>query len=248
MKTFKNIILGVIIGIIISSSVAFGTDIIRNSYFNSDLKLAINNHQVSNIRIVTVELEGEKYGRNYYSIADLVKALNDYGGISAKVDFDSVTKTTIVEIEKSTIDNTNPKITPTPNSLEQNEQRKEEVIMNEIPLNKYGHPDFSNIPKEQKPPVETDGECSYFIHNEIKYIFVSGMLGTPHLKLSEPYRFECPVIDGKFQFGLQLIKSDETGRHVIIDDIPYAWYYAVANYCIPYDYYVNNIIPIIEGE
>jgi len=65
--------LGIVIGIIISSSfTVFGTDIIRNSYFNSDLKLVINNHQVPDIRIVTVELEGEKYGRNYYSIADCV--------------------------------------------------------------------------------------------------------------------------------------------------------------------------------
>lgn len=252
MKTFKNIILGVIIGIIISSSVAFGTDIIRNTYFNSNLKLAINNHQVPDIRIVTVELEGEKYGRNYYSIADLIKALNDYGGISAKVDFDSVTKTTIVEIEKSTIDNTNPKITPAPNSLEQNEQRKEEVIMNEIPLNKYGHPDFSNIPKEQKPPVETDGTYYYFYYNEVKYIFATGdfILNIPRLKLPESFSLESPVPvqDGKFYEGLQLYKSDENGKQVIIDDIPYAWYSMASNYCIPYDYYVNNIIPIIEGE
>ena len=35
---------------------------------------------------------------------------------------------------------------------------------------------------------------------------------------------------------------------VIINDIPYAWYSMASNYCIPYDYYVNNIIPIIEGE
>ena len=63
MKTFKNITLGIVIGIIISSSFTiFGADIIRNTYFNSNLKLAINNHQVPDIRIVTVELEGEKYG------------------------------------------------------------------------------------------------------------------------------------------------------------------------------------------
>jgi len=243
----KGIVIGLIIGILITSSVAFGADAIRNVYFNQDLKLAINGKPIQDLRIVTVELEGEQYGRNYYSIADLVKALNDFGGVVAKVDFDSVTKTTVVEIEKSTIDNTNPKITPTPNSLEPNEQRKEEVIMNEIPLNKYGHPDFSNIPKEEKPEVETDGTNHYFTYNGVKYIFVTYKYSTIKLKLPEPYYFESPVIDGKFYFGLQLMKSDETGKHIIIDDIPYAWYEYVSNYCIPYDYYINTIIPIFKG-
>jgi len=253
MKTIRNIIFGFIIGVMtMFGIVAFGTDIIKNTYFNSDLKLAINNHQVSDIRIVTVELEGEQYGRNYYSIADLIKAINDYGGVSAKVDFDSATKTTIVEIREVASNNSTSKITPVPTSIESNNQGKEEAIMSVVPLNKYGHPDFSEIPQEQKPPVETDGTYHYFIYNEIKYIFATGdfILNIPRLKLPEPFSLESPVPvqDGKFYEGLQLYKSDENGKQVIINDIPYAWYSMASNYCIPYDYYVNNIIPIIEGE
>jgi hypothetical protein len=234
----KGIVTGLIIGILITSSVAFGADAIRNSYFNPDLKLAINGKPVQDLRIVTVELEGEQYGRNYYSIADLVKALNDFGGVVAKVDFDAGTKTTVIDIEQKTV-----YITPIPkNSL----QREGDVTMNEVPLNKYGHPDFSNVVPNERPKIETDGTYYYFTYNDTKYILVSGGSNEPQLKLPEPYRFEIPIIDGKIHFGIQLIKSDETGREVIIDDIPYAWYYRASSYCIPYDYYVNTIIPIVN--
>ena len=57
----KGIVIGLIIDILITSSVAFGADAIRNSYFNPDLKLAINGKPVQDLRIVTVELEGEQY-------------------------------------------------------------------------------------------------------------------------------------------------------------------------------------------
>jgi hypothetical protein len=92
--------MSIIIVVLLSSSVAFGASIIKNSYFNPDLKLVINNNEVQDIQIVTVEIEGEKYGHNYYSIADIVKALNKYGGINAELNYNPETKTTTINIEQ----------------------------------------------------------------------------------------------------------------------------------------------------
>ncbi len=234
MKTFKNIILGVIIGIIISSSVAFGTDIIRNSYFNSDLKLAINNHQVSNIRIVTVELEGEKYGRNYYSIADLVKALNDYGGISAKVDFDSVTKTTIVEIGETLTKNVNSKpptetnVSPTPTPTIPPAQKA--IVSEDVMTNIT---DFTTN--------ENDEET--FVVNGIKYITDNSV--KRYINKSDKDLVIFIMVDNK-----SYLRQRTNILNIVLDDIPtfrYLNQHGNVNHCFKYEDYINIIVPFVEG-
>ncbi|HZK27725.1 MAG TPA: hypothetical protein VFD00_09360 [Thermoclostridium sp.] len=42
LKNSRQLIIGIVIGVILASTVAFGADIISNSYFNDNLKLAIN--------------------------------------------------------------------------------------------------------------------------------------------------------------------------------------------------------------
>ena len=237
MKTFKNIILGVIIGIIISSSVAFGTDIIRNSYFNSDLKLVINNHQVPDIRIVTVELEGEKYGRNYYSIADLIKALNDYGGISAKVDFDSVTKTTIVEIGETVTKNvyseplteTNVNPTPTP-TIPTIPPTQEAIVSEDVITN------ISNF-------VTNENGEETFIANNIKYITDESV--TKYIHKSDKDLVIFVMVDNK-----SFIRQRTNILNIALDDIPtykYLSQYGSTSYCFKYEDYINIIVPFVEG-
>jgi hypothetical protein len=238
MKTFKNITLGIVIGIIISSSfTVFGADIIRNTYFNSNLKLTINNHQVPDIRIVTVELEGEKYGRNYYSIADLIKALNDYGGISAKVDFDSVTKTTIVEIGETVTKNvyneplteTNVNPTPTP-TIPTISPTQEAIVSEDVITN------ISNFATNE------NGEET-FIANNIKYITDESV--TKYIHKSDKDLVIFVMVDNK-----SFIRQRTNILNIALDDIPtykYLNQYGSTSYCFKYEDYINIIVPFVKG-
>lgn len=235
MKTFKNITLGMVIGILISSSaIVFGADIIRNTYFNSNLKLTINNHQVPDIRIVTVELEGEKYGRNYYSIADLIKALNDYGGISAKVDFDSTTQTTVVEIGETLTKNVNSKPptetnvnpTPTPTISPAQKAIVSEDVMTDIT-------DFTTN--------ENDEET--FLAGGIKYITDESV--TRYVHQSDKDLVIFIMVDNK-----SYLRQRTDILNIVLDDIPtfrYLNQHGNVNHCFKYEDYVNIIIPFVEG-
>lgn len=252
----KKLLVCILILSLSFASVAFGASVIRNAYFNEDLKLVINGNPVD-IRIVTVELEGEQYGRNYYSIADLVKALNDYGGISAKVDFDSNTKTTIIEVEKTvaqdeTVSNNSkqaisvstpvttvtPTKTPTPMPTEKPKEKKTV----EVPLNKYGLPDFSTCPSK-KPFPEDDGTNVYFTFDGVKYISFHNMPNHPKL-LPDNYRFERDMVDGKLSDVIAFKKKNpETNKwEALIEEVPYT---DMGFLSIKYDYYINTVKPLI---
>jgi hypothetical protein len=97
----KKFILMLLACLLLSTTIVYGASVIKSAYFNEGLKLAVNGSQVD-VRFITVELEGEQYGRNYVSVADFVKALNDYAGLNATVDFDSKTQTIIVDAKVST--------------------------------------------------------------------------------------------------------------------------------------------------
>jgi hypothetical protein len=220
----KGIVTGLIIGILITSSVAFGADAIRNSYFNPDLKLAINGKPVQDLRIVTVELEGEQYGRNYYSIADLVKALNDFGGVVAKVDFDANTKTTVIDIEQKTV-----YITPIPEQSLQVEGREEivKVIEPEKPKTPDGF-EIRMMDSKQYVSFGDIGDKAY----AIGYRFGKCNDGTIKLtKLDLTVTDRTPGI---------VYPTDE----VILDDVPITNVYGT--YCVELDYYIENIMPIIN--
>lgn len=266
----KKILFGIIIGIILSSSVAFGTDIIRNSYFNSDLKLAINNHQVSDIRIVTVELEGEQYGRNYYSIADLIKAINDYGGISAKVDFDSATKTTIVEIGEGVAENINnnhtqtPIVTPipTPTTAPYTQYIPDpnpSIEPTPTPISKSTLDGESNPENDEKGGSnnsvqleiltnitdynfnEETGEET-FASNGVKYI-----TGHSLSTIIEKNKYLSIFIKSGNKSYIH--KKYDMGN-VLLSNIPSKIYKDVnGNFraCFEYDYYLNTLLPFIEG-
>jgi hypothetical protein len=97
----KKFILMLLACLLLSTTIVYGASIIKSAYFNEGLKLAVNNSE-ADVRFITVELEGEVYGRNYVSIADVIKALNDYAGLNATVDFDSKSQTIIVDAKVST--------------------------------------------------------------------------------------------------------------------------------------------------
>jgi len=231
----KGIVTGLIIGILITSSVAFGADAIRNVYFNQDLKLAINGKPIQDLRIVTVELEGEQYGRNYYSIADLVKALNDFGGVVAKVDFDAGTKTTVIDIEQKTV-----YITPIPEQSLQVEGGEEIVRVIE-PENR---PE-SKVIVPEKPKTPDGFEIRMM---DSKQYVSFGDIGDKAYAIG--YRFgKCN--DGTIKLTkLDLTVTDRTPGivyptdEVILDDVPITNVYGT--YCVELDYYIENIMPIIN--
>jgi hypothetical protein len=196
------------------------------------MNLVINGNPVD-IRIVTVELEGEQWGRNYYSIADLIKALNDYGGISAKVDFDSTTKTTIIEINQTVTEsvykgeNTMPTSIPTPTFTQ--EER------------------INNILKTI--PTTPDGLYIYKWNN-IQYVSPINVQkkaqknGYDLIRNKQNNKFQLIKIDASIKDRKlnQIFDSDE----IIIEDIPSIMLSNDSDFGIDINYYIETIMPIIN--
>jgi hypothetical protein len=97
----KKFILMFLACLLLSTTFVYSASVIKSAYFNEGLKLTVNGSE-ADIRFITVELEGEQYGRNYVSVADFVKALNDYAGLDATVDFDSKSQTIIIDTNVTT--------------------------------------------------------------------------------------------------------------------------------------------------
>lgn len=242
LKKYKQLFVGIVIGFVIASSVAFGADVISNAYFNSDLKLAINGQEVKDIRIVTVELEDEQYGRNYYSIADLIKALNDYGGISAKVDFDSATKTTVVEVErKEDVVMATP--TPVPETYEEImdrvtsiiEKNRQEETENKTPTG-TNQPSVNKYTEDGLEILEVDG-VKYLsrdvVFEQYKYVSLEFNSREKTLKLRDD------SLPGTLNLTPETLKYFE-------EEIP--WYDPLnkGKVYIKYDYYMNTLVPKLE--
>lgn len=241
LKNSRQLIIGIVIGVILASTVAFGADIISNSYFNDNLKLAINGNEVQDIRIITVEIEGEPYGRNYYSIADLIKAFNDYGGISAKVDFDAKTQTTVVEVEREVV-----MITPTPEPksspvldalIEKVEQEKLQEEQEPESKNEVDGPTVNRYTEDGLEILEADGE---------KYI--------DRLNIHEKYRKYVTLEFSAREKTLKLCNDSPPGFLILTpktmkyfeEEVP--WYDLLndGRVYIKYDYYINTLIPKLE--
>lgn len=234
----KKFILMLIACLVLSSSIVYGASVIRSAYFNEGLTLAVNN-QSADVRFVTVELEGEQYGRNYVSVADFVKALNDYAGLNATVDFDSKTQTIIVDskVMESNVDDATTGTIDTGGDI---------VSEQEVPLNKYGLPDFSNYAGE-KPAIENDGVNAFKTVNEVKYIRLRNYeRGNPNNPFPENFRFERLIENGKFTDKIAFETRDKETKAItmLIEEVPYAY---LDDFYVPYDYYLNTILPLTQG-
>ena len=224
LRNSKVLIIGILIGIILASTAAFGADVIRDSYFNSDLKLAINGKPIQDLRIVTVELEGEQYGRNYYSIADLVKALNDFGGVVAKVDFDANTKTTVIDIEQKTV-----YITPIP---EQSLQvGGDENTVTTINQNWEKTPDGLIIWKHDGGKHISMGDIKFKL-KENNYSLVYTDTGVVLIK---------PDLSIKNRDPRTVYDTDE----IIINDVQMITIDRDGSKSITPEYYIENIMPLV---
>lgn len=156
------------------------------------------------------------------------------------------------------------------NAIQIDTRVKETVVTNKlvkegdnvsVPLNKYGLPDFStytgvkpvlyneshNFFNWTDTSICNDGIYKFFEYGEVKYISLTDKLSFKKF-LPSGFYFHCPFIDGKVSYVLQLAKRDfETDDQVIlIDEIPYAIYGNNRDYYIPYDYYLDTIIPLTQ--
>jgi hypothetical protein len=124
---------------------------------------------------------------------------------------------------------------------------REVETMSEVPLNKYGLPDFSKAPKEQRPATEKEGDITFFTYDGLKYIGLRTSIGL----ISRPYFFKeiTPSKAGGNYFVTQLAKGtlDGTEPPIIIEEIPYALHSSNDDYYITNDYYINTILPLIQG-
>jgi hypothetical protein len=120
--------------------------------------------------------------------------------------------------------------------------------VSEVPLNKYGLPDFSNYTGE-KPVIEDDGLDQYFTYEGIKYIRLGRDENRPSM-VTRPYGLNDPPIDNegnrKIILAKTVITEEAEESIIILDEIPYAMYDGFRTYYIPYDYYLNTILPLIQ--
>lgn len=73
----KKYLSGFLTGIIITLTITtFASTVIKEAYFNNDIKIIDSEKGQVNTEIVTVIKDGETSGRNFVSVADLSKALD----------------------------------------------------------------------------------------------------------------------------------------------------------------------------
>lgn len=257
LKNSRQLIIGIVIGVILASTVAFGADIISNSYFNDNLKLAINGNPINDIRIVTVEIEGEQYGRNYYSIADLIKAFNDYGGISAKVDFDAKTQTTVIEVEREVVMIIpTPEPTPTPEPVNspalealKEKVKKEQTEVLEPDRTKEDNLDVKTYTDENGIEIsEVDGEKyinNKVVNNILSEFFGGSVFAVPNdgnkLRIMD-LRIPNVGFDNGSMFAEKSLIPDE------LSSLELEWFdpQDESEYYIKYNDYNDKILPFIK--
>lgn len=214
----KKFILGFLTCLLLSTTVVYGASIIKSAYFNETLKLAVNGSQ-ADVAFVTVEVEGEQYGRNYVSVADFVKALNDKAGLNATVDFDSASKTILVDSKV----------------IESNVEDATKTVGGDIvsEANKY----LENVLDTDM--VQGDNGEVTFTSNGIKYITASSVFLI--LQATEKYKLWCTST------GAFIYASDLNAR--VLDNIPFKLYKIESGCdkaCFSYDYYIDAILPLIK--
>lgn len=126
---------------------------------------------------------------------------------------------------------------------------REVETVSEVPLNKYGLPDFSKVPADEKPTIEDDGKNQYFTYEGVKYIRLGWDKYHPRM-IPYGYYLWNPDIDENNMRKIVLTKTveqdGESKSITVFDEIPYSPYDTSANYYIPYDYYQNTFVPELE--
>jgi hypothetical protein len=212
----KKFILGFLTCLLLSATVVYGASAIKEAYFNETLKISVNNY-VGDVEIVTVTKEGEQYGRNFVSVADYNKLLNDGAGLNLTTDFDQKNSTVVVQskVEDTTetstggaiVSDTIEKITQTPDGITmidtwEGKQYIGEAYIN-MKINAKGY--------EFVPNVQTD-----------KMMLIKG--NSPDFK----YRFA----------------SQKSEYVVILENIPTISVYG--GDCVEANYYINIMLPLIK--
>jgi hypothetical protein len=228
LKKYKQLLIGILIGILIAA-VPVGAAVQEYILKQSECKIVVDGEVVKG----ELPLLIMDPGFNYIPAAEF-RSICDKMGIG--FEFDSPTK----EIR---IDTAQVKAEPTPvPEIIPNEKGETEEM--EVPLNKYGLPDFSNY-DGQRPPKEDDGTNVYFTYDGVKYISIYTFPNHPKL-LPPDYRFEIGVENGKLNDIISFKKRNlETMEwDILIEEVPYTH---ISVMCIRYDYYQNTVLPMIEG-
>jgi hypothetical protein len=114
----------------------------------------------------------------------------------------------------------------------------------EVPLNKYGLPDFTGW-TGSFPKAEREGGYLFFTYKGVRYLCLLEFPSTPRRIVPDNFRFRKPVINGRIGDIIVFEKENsETGEwEILIDEVPYSYMSAPF---IPYDYYLNTILPLTQ--
>jgi len=179
---------------------------------------------------VRTEMEGYNINGSTYL------KLREFEKLGVGIDF--VDRQILITTKKATEDSADIEITKEGNNVSES-----------VPLNKYGLPDFTSY-SGKKPEIEDDGKNQYITYNGVRFIRLGWDRNHPPM-WGSPYFMNDLKTDSEGNRIISLSKAIDTEEGskgiVLIKEIPYL-FYDHRHYYIPYDYYINTLLPLLtEG-
>lgn len=225
LRKYKQLILGILIGFSLTA-IPVSAAVKEYNLKLSDCKIMVDGVEYKDKNLPILVMDP---GYNYLPAAVFRNICNTIG---IGFEFDNTTKQIQIDTKKL-------------KNIPEIEVIKEVSVVEEVPLTKYGLPNFSKY-KGERPPIEIEGENMFFAYKGVRYI--STRTTDPSKRsLPEGYFYDCPIVDGKIGYDLQVVKKDpDKGWVVVLDNVPYALHSSDRDYYIEYDYYLNTILPLLK--
>jgi len=249
----KYIMLGIIIGFLVTISIIIPVGAsIQYTLKESEWKVVVDGQAVVDERYPVLLMDP---GYNYVAAGNF-REICAKAGLPFEVNAETKeihisTTSSVAKVEtKPTTPTTAPTAVPTkaptpiPTPIptpKPTEKPKEDKVV-EVPLNKYGLPDFSKVSGSSRPPIETKDDVRSFTYNGKKFI---GIIEKPGVRtlLPDEFRFRRTMVDGKLSDVIQLTGKSE--KDIYISEIPYTRYASDSDFFIEEEYYRNILLPLV---
>lgn len=242
----KYIMLGIIIGFLVTISIIIPVGAsIQYTLKESEWTVVVDGQAVVDERYPVLLMDP---GYNYVAAGNF-REICAKAGLPFEVNAETKeihisTTSSVAKVEtKPTTPTTAPTAVPTTTLTPIPTEKPKEDKVVEVPLNKYGLPDFSKVSNSIKPSIETIDDMRSFTYNGKRYIGIVESFGGKRI-LPENFYFRRPMVDGKLSDIIQMTGKNE--KDVYISEIPYTCYKGDGDYFIEYEYYQNIILPLIS--
>ena len=219
----KSFVLGFLLATLLFSAIPVGAVVQEYILTSTASKLVVDGVEVKNDTLPMMSYNGYNYipASSFRDICDKIGVGFEWDNTAKAIEIDTSVATAETTIASTGGD-----------------------IVSDVPLNKYGLPDFSKY-TGTKPEIEDDGTNMFLTYESERYIKVRLPSDRQQLVV-KPFFFRCPIIDGKVSNVLQLVSESQIETNVLIEEIPFTVYSDFRDYYIQYDYYLNTILPLTK--